>query len=271
VASIPRDALERVLARATQLQGDSPDAPEVVSDQRLMEIAREVGIDPSHLQQALAEERARLPMQADDQGLLLDALGSATLSAQRIVAGTPADVLAKLDAWMPRMEMLTLMRRAGDRVSWEPRRDAMGNFLRSIGLGGRRFDLVRLDHVVASVTPVDATRSVVRFDVSSMRARRTQRNSVLAIGLVLGMVSAGVAIPLTLLAAGTSVVGAGLAGLGLFAAGGIYATWRAIRRGYREMTDRAQLRLEQMLDELENGGMQPPPSLARQVTAALLR
>ena len=47
--------------------------------------------------------------------------------------------------------------------------------------------------------------------------------------------------------------------------------WRAIRRSYREMLNRTHLRLEQLLDELESGGMQPPPSLAKQVTAALLR
>ncbi|MBL0169444.1 MAG: hypothetical protein IPP90_01780 [Gemmatimonadaceae bacterium] len=268
--ALPRVALERVLARATELQADGGELSDAVSESRLMEIAREVGIDTTHLRQALAEERARLPMQEAEHGVVLDALGPASVSVQRVVPGTPAEVLAKLEAWMPRMESLTLRRRVVDRISWEPSRDAIGNFLRSLGMGGRRQDLVRLDQVVASVTAVDATRSVVRFDAESFAARRTQRTSILSIVLVLVLMALGLSVPLALLAGG-GIATAGMAGVAAFASGLGYFSWRAIRRGYRQMIDRTHLRLEQLLDELESGGMQPPPSLARQVTAALLR
>ncbi|MEQ1691126.1 MAG: hypothetical protein ABMA00_07575 [Gemmatimonas sp.] len=268
--ALPRVALERVLARATELQGDGGEVSDAVSESRLMEIAREVGIDPLHLRQALAEERARLPMQESEHGVVLDALGPATVSVQRVVPGTPTEVLAKLEAWMPRMESLSLRRRVVDRVSWEPSRDTLGNFLRSLGMGGRRQDLVRLDQVVASVTSVDAQRSVVRFDAESFAARRTQRTSILLISLAMVLMSLGLSVPLVLLAGG-GIAGAGIAGVAAFASGLGYFSWRTIRRGYRQMIDRTHLRLEQLLDELETGGMQPPPSLARQVTAALLR
>ena len=268
--TIPRTALERVLARATELQGEATDAPEAVSESRLMEIAREVGIDATNLRQALAEERARLPMQEEEHGVILDALGPAMLSAQRLVPGTPAEVLAKLDAWMPKMEALSVRRRAGDRVSWEPRRDPLGNFLRSLGMGGRRLDLVRLDQVVASVTGVDATQSVVRFDAESHAARRSQRTSITLILLALFFAAGLSAVPLALFAT-PGLVGVGLGAIAAFFGGIGWFSWRAIRRGYRQMLQRTHLRLEQLLDELEHGGMQPPPSLAKQVTAALLR
>ena len=270
-ATIPREALERVLARATQLQSDGSDAPEVLSEARLLEIAREVGIDAGNLQQALAEERARVPLATNDQGAVLDALGPATLSAQRVVPGTPAEILAKLEGWMPRMEAVTVRRRIGDRISWEPRHDALGNFLRSLGMGGRRFDLVRLDQVVASVTAVDATRSVVRFDIESRKARRTQRNTFIATTAGMGLIGIGVATLLALVAGGPTIAGAGAAALAGFVGLGAFVSWRTIRKGYRDMLGRAHLRLEQLLDDLEGGGMQPPPSIARQVTAALLR
>lgn len=237
-----------------------------------MEIAREVGIDTGSLRQAMAEERARSPIAdaREDRGFVLEALGPGTLDAQRVVRGTPAQVMAKLDAWMPRMESLTLKRRTADRVSWEPRHDVVGNFLRSLGMGGRRFDLVRLDQVVACVTAIDAERSLVRLDMDAFRARRAQRNLAIAVVTVLGVVGAGLSIPITLFAAGSAasvvipVLAATLAGMA-------YAIWRGIRHGYRELIARAHLRLEQTLDELDRGGLQPPPSLARQVTAALLR
>ncbi len=267
---LPRAAVERVLARATELQSEGSDAPDVVSESRLMDIAKEVGIDTASLRQAIAEERARVPLQENPTGVTLEALGPGTLSAQRVVPGTPAELLAKLEGWMPRMESLTMRRRIGDRLSWEPRRDAIGNFLRSLGMGGRRFDLVRLDQLVVSVTAVDSTRSVVRFDLEAFRARRAQRNAALGIAAGLALIGIGGAIPISLVVTG-SAMGVGLAGLGVFVVGGAFAAWRAIRHGYLEMLGRAHLRLEQMLDELENGGMQAPPSLARQVTAALLK
>lgn len=270
--ALPRAALERVLRRATELQGDSSELPDVVAESRLMEIAREVGIDATNLRQALAEERARLPMQDNEEhGVVLDALGPASVSVQRVVPGTPAEVLAKLDAWMPRMESLSMRRRIADRMSWEPRRDAIGNFLRSLGMGGRRLDLVRLDQLVASVTAVDATRSVVRFDAESFKARRTQRTSVVMILIALGILGVGASLPILILGGGTALAGGFVAAITAFVSGISYFSWRAIRRGYREMIDRTHLRLEQMLDELESGGMQPAPSLAKQVTQALLR
>jgi len=267
---LPRAALERVLARATQLQGDGTDEADTVSESRMLEIAREVGIDPSALRQALAEERARLPMQEEERGPVLEALGPATSSVQRVVPGTPNDVLAKLDAWMPRMESLAVKRRVGERVSWEPRHDPLGNFFRSFGLGGRRLDLVRLDQLVVSVTAIDSARSVVRLDAEAYGARRAQRNTLFALLAVLTLGGGMVSIPLLFLASAGTVIGGGLATIGALVSGLGYLGWRAIRRVHRQMIDRTHLRLEQLLDELESGGMQPPPSLARQVTAALL-
>lgn len=269
-AVIPRAALERVLARATELQSRGFDVTETVSEARLVEIAREVGIDTSHLRQAIAEERARLPMQETETGFVLDRLGPASVSAQRTINGTPSQILAKLDAWMPKMESLTPRRRIGDRVSWEPRHDPLGNFFRTLGMGGRKLPLLRLDQVVASVHAVDDTRSIVRFDAEAFSARRTQRTTVSVLWAAAAFIGIGVGVPLALLGTGPAV-GLGLVGLSAFSAGSAFISWRGIRRGYRDMLDNAHLRLEQLLDELESGGMQPAQSLARQVTQALLR
>ncbi len=86
-----------------------------------------------------------------------------------------------------------------------------------------RAELVRADQVIATVTPVDEARSVVRFDVELSGLRRSQRN--LAIGL------------------------------GVVANAAAFATVSVV---------------EQMLDELEGGGMQETPTLLQQVRGALL-
>ena len=268
MTDIPRTALERVLARASELQTTSGETDERVSDERLLDIAKEVGLDAAHVRQALAEERSRLPMSEPDAGPLLDGLGIAAVSAQRTVPGTPDDLLRRLDSWMPRMESLTTRRRVGDRQSWEPRHDPLGNFLRSFGVGGRRFDLVRVDHVTASVTAVDPTRSVVRFDADTSGMRRAQRNQIVAMLLLLGLLCATVTVPVLVLAG--SGVGAGLIALvAAVTAGFGWLGWRGIRVAYRRAVDRIHLRLEQLLDDLEHDRLREPPNLLQKVVGQI--
>jgi hypothetical protein len=270
-AVIPRDALERVLARAMELQTASEDAPESVSEVRLAEIAREVGIDLTNLRQAMAEERARLPLSEDQHGFLLDAFGPGAVSAQRTVRGNPGAIIAKLETWMPRMETLTVRRRIGDRLSWEPRRDALGNFFRGLGLGGGRLDLVRADQVSAMVTAVDETRSVVHLDAELHGVRRTQRTLFVVLAMALLATFSVVTIPIWLLTAQTAVASIGTALVAAMTGGAGFALWRAIRRSYRQLAGRAHLRLEQLLDELEHGGMvAKPPGLLGQVRELML-
>lgn len=268
MTDIPRTALERVLARASELQTTSGETDERVSDERLLDIAKEVGLDAAHVRQALAEERARLPMTEIETGPLLDSLGPASLGAQRTVPGTPDDILRRLDAWMPRMESLSTRRRVGDRQSWEPRHDPFGNFLRSFGVGGRRFDLVRVDQVTASVTAIDSVRSVVRLDADIAGMRRMQRNQAVALVIALGLLYAGIAVPVLVLVstgAGTGI----LAGLTAFVGGGGFLGWRALRRAYRNAVDRMHLRIEQLLDELEQDRMKEPPNLLQKVVGQI--
>ena len=61
--SIDRTALERVLARAAQLQmaaGEDTGPADGLSESQLLDVGREVGLSPAHLRQALAEERTRV-------------------------------------------------------------------------------------------------------------------------------------------------------------------------------------------------------------------
>jgi hypothetical protein len=272
--SIPRDALERVLARATELQGTTGEATDALSESRLLEVAREVGIDAQHLRQALAEERARIAFDAPEGGPVLDALGSALVHGQRVVQGGASDVQARLDGWLPRMEGLAVRRKAAQRTSWEPRRDPLGNALRALGAGGRRFDLVRADQVLAAVTPVDDGKSVVRFDVELSGVRKSHRAT--ALGLAVGLNAAvftAISIPVLFIANGNANSAGMLGGLGVLAAvqtGIGFGIWRAVKNSYRRAVARVQLRVDQMLDDLEQGAMQPPPSVIGQVTNALL-
>ncbi len=271
MSDVPRQVLERVLARASELQTQSSSDPvETISEERLLEIAREVGLDVQHVRQALAEERAQLLLPGVAGGLVpgpsdspaVAAYGPAVIGAQRTVRGSPAEVLQRLEQYLPRNEYLTPVRRTGDRVVWEPRRDPMGNLLRSIGGGGRRFDLVRLDQLVVTATAVDAERTVLRFDAVVAGARKSARTTGQIVTGMMALVALIGSLPVFLISTILPAVAAGLVGFLVLMAGAVsWFTWRGMRSQFRSMIARVQTRLELLLDDEEQGRLQASPSL----------
>ena len=57
--ALDRSGLERVLARAAELQSATGETPEQITEAQLIELGKEVGLSAQHLRQALAEERTR--------------------------------------------------------------------------------------------------------------------------------------------------------------------------------------------------------------------
>lgn len=251
-AAIPRAALERVLARAAELQAAAaPEGQEVIPEAQLLEIAREVGLDPAHVRTALAEERARPVTLAEEGGWLLASLGEARLSAHRTVPGGPDTVVAALSGTLTRQETMTVMRRTDTHHSWEPRDDFGAGVQRM--LSAQRYALAGVDLVVATATAVDGTRTLVRLEATLNRARRQARTTVLAVWTAVGGMAAVVAALLVLLPLPEAPRLLSLAGVGAFALLCGATAWSAVRRGYRRAAARAQLRLEQLLDERERG------------------
>ena len=262
---LPRVALERILARASELQvTDAREPGEGISEARLLEIATEVGLDAGHVRQAIAEERARLPMHDADDAPGVNAFGPAMIGVQRTVPGTPAAVLQQLENALPRTDSLVPIRRSGARLILEPRRGFLVDVARALGTGtgSGRFDLARLDSLVVSATAVDDTRSVVRFDAVLTGARRSERTTVVAISTLLTVLALAVSVPLfvfSLVLPAFAVTTAAL--VGALALGSGWLVWRAARRRYRTLFGRAQMRLEALLDDAEHGRLGATPGL----------
>src|SRR5665213_2892760 len=105
-ATIDRAAADRILARAIELQSSTSSDPEGrLTEAQLEALAKEVGLDPINLRQALAEERTRV-MAPTERGVLASMYGASEVSAQRTVRGTSTQVLKALDDWMQRQESL---------------------------------------------------------------------------------------------------------------------------------------------------------------------
>lgn len=264
-ARLDRSALERVLARAAELQAGELDPGEYIAEERLLDIAKEVGLAPHHMRQALAEERTRLAV-PEETGTVARFAGVARVIATRVITGTPAEVLAWLDTWMHREECLAIKRRFPERIIWEEHKGFWTQLRRGMDMGGKRYVLARAHEVAATAVPVDNQRSLVRLeaDLANVRAGRLAgAGASTAVGVVAGgtLLALGF-FPLAAIA--PAIIGA-VAGYG-------------VARTHRGVAARAQLALEQVLDRLESQQLaQPRPigtaieALADRVTRGLLR
>src|SRR5687768_4260543 len=148
-ALVNRAALERVLARAAELQnasGEEVEHSDSLTEKQVEELGKEVGLSSQHIRQALAEERARLePLEIQSSGISYQLFGVDRVAAQRVVRGKPERVLATLDRWMQKDEGLRVMRQRPDFVIWEPARGVFESVRRMLGTGD--FALIGADEV----------------------------------------------------------------------------------------------------------------------------
>jgi hypothetical protein len=258
-AALDRAALERVLARAAELQAETGEPAEALSEQQILELGTEVGLSAQHLRQALAEERTRVGAPAPASGFLNRALGPAVVSSTRTVRGTAAAALEQLDQWMQREECLGVKRHFPDRIVWEARRGFFDALRRGLNVGGRDYVLSRAHDVSATAVPVDAERALVRLDAdfSSHRSAVAGQGATLA---GLGALSAGAAVLLGILVPVAIVPAVAGSAVGYFQA----------RSRHARTIARAQLALEQVLDRLERGELPRPTLLGALAAAAAL-
>ncbi|MBX9929170.1 MAG: hypothetical protein K2X99_09685 [Gemmatimonadaceae bacterium] len=254
--SLDRAALERVLARAVELHvgtdGNALDG-DGVSEARILEIAREVGLPATAVRQALAEERARV-LPAEPAGFWDRMLGVPQARASRALPGRPADLLGTLEALLTRGESLLVARRFPERLILTPKSGMLDLLSRALDFSGHGYLLAATSEVTAAVTAIDATHThvVIASDATAARTRRLRAVAIAtALGVVLGApidILAGmiVAAPLT---------GALFAGLAFLVA----------RRSWQQYLQRLQMALERQLDRLEYP--QPKHAAARLLDA----
>jgi hypothetical protein len=240
--SLDRSAIERVLARAAELQSQHSAEPTGgLSDAQVLELGKEVGLSAEALQQAMAEERGRV-VGTSPRGVAGAWFGHSQYSATRVVAGTPQSVLAALDAHLRGELPFEVKRRFPDRLMWEPKGGFLDGVRMTLGVRAEGGDLVLAEEVSALVVAVDGARTHVRLD-ASIAGRR--RNAARASAVVAGG-SAFAAWALAALSVSpvvTLTLAGSVAALGLLVP----------KRNYAGTAERVELALFQVLDRLEYG------------------
>lgn len=246
--ALSRAALERVLARAAQLQGTTGEGDDAgtMNEAQVVELGKEVGLSPEVFRQALAEERSRT-LVPEESGLLASVAGPAIVSAARTVPGSAAAVLAALDAWMQRSEGLEVKRRFADQLVWEARRDFFSAIRRTLNISGGGVELASAESVTAIVADVAAGQSHARIVADFRSARRQRGTSAVGLTLVFGALLVG-----SLLVANVQPVLAVLLG-SVVPIASLFIT----RSRYKHLVARAQVALEQALDRLEFASDKP--------------
>jgi hypothetical protein len=249
---IDREAAERVLRRAVELDDTPRDPSEQVSVEALLEAASDLGMDPSTVHRAVAEEQAGL---LDPHTSALDRLaGPQAVSASRVV-GTPVEeTMSLVDEWLRRAWAFKRVRGTEVDVLYRRRTDpvaAVQRATRSV-TGKENAEKVRQLRVMGHGVDPHRTLLAVVVDLQASRtAVEVGGASVGGAGVVASATTALASTPWLWLGVPASVA----AGLG------VMATRRAWTRGIDD-------ELEGLLDKVAAG--RPPEAVLGELTGRLL-
>lgn len=254
---LTRADLDRVIRRAAELQfhegtGD-PDGA-LLSEEEVLRIGGEVGIEAAHMRRALGEVRAEalVPALPVDTSPLRGMIGEGRLRAERVVPGDATDVEQRLVRWLSDVESLQAVRRRAGVSLWEPAEGLVAQLKRGLKWGGQRYEFARAKQVEVSVQELEEGFSLVTVTVD-VRNIRSEQGGGAALGFGFGGLAAGVALGVTLLPV-VGAIGAGMAGVALGSAGGIAVG----RSAFQQRAERLRLAAEGLLDRLERGELVPP-------------
>jgi len=255
---ISRDALERIIQRAAELQAGERDIGEGLTQNELLALGKDVGIPARYLHQALLEEQTRTTA-VPVRGMLGWLFGPTTLAAERVVPGERAAVERALGHWMEQEESLQVKRRFPDHTTWEPKKGAFATIQRALGSRGKSFALARTHEVAGQVTPLEPGFCHVRLmaDIRNLRGA--------FIGGAAGLLSAGAAGSAVALALGVLMPFPVLpvAVLALAAV--------PVARAHVRQNERVLVSLEQVLDRLERGEIRAEHALPGPRESAFVR
>ncbi len=237
---IDREALERIIRRAAELQAGEKDIGEGLTDQELYQLGQDVGIGDRYLRQALLEERTRTAVEPR-RGLVVWLAGPDRVATSRTLPRPRRDAEAALQSWMTEGELLQVKRRYPEQTTWEAQQGAYASLKRAFGSRGRKYMLARAREVAGATTEVDDRHCHVQLVADLGNALKEQLTGATVLGAA-GLGGSFLAVGLGIMAPVAFVP---------VTVCGILAV--VVARRQRHRAAETLVALEQVLDRLEHG------------------
>lgn len=248
--AITEEQLKRVIRRASDLQfRSSTSVGGTLQPHDVVQIGAEVGLDERHVRQALAEVQAAslVPSAPEDDGLARRIVGSATVSASRVVPGDRAHVERNLEEYLKEKELLRQVRSRPGRSLWEPAAGLVSQMRRAMDVGGHGYMLAKARNCQVAVEPLESGWSLVTLTADLRNVRRERAGGWFA---GMGMSGVGAAVGLGVVTGGGILPVLG--GIAIFS-GFMGIATAAARSDMRKQKQRMELALQGLLDRLERG------------------
>ncbi len=259
--ALSRLEFDEIMRRATELAASETegDAHEV-SEEEMFRIAREVGLDESHVRSALGEVRSSAISHTDGDAkpTIFDRVyGPAIVRTSRVVHGVPSQLSDKLDEYMVAGRLLQRVRRGPVVLQYRPSVDWMSQIARAASGTARKYYLAASKSVEIHLHQVDGSRTHVEFIVDP-GIQADYAGGGIAVSGFGGLAGAGGTF---LAVASVAPQLVGVAAGAVVATGIAAAVTKITSRMYRRKWSEVLAEVEGVLDQLELGEtLQPPPS-----------
>lgn len=171
---LPAEQLEQVVARASALQyaaGES--SGRNLSEDEIVAIAGEVGLDARHVRRAIAEVRADAltPKTRDMVPFLSRLIGPPWVRVKRVIDGDPQQVKERVEARLRDQEQLRPIRKGKAFAVWTPDKSWLRRLERSLDMNGRGHELSRFGHLEIVAAPIspESCLLTLTLDTSELR------------------------------------------------------------------------------------------------------
>lgn len=246
---IPAEDLEPIVRRAAEIQNKLGNpGSQLLTEEEVIEIGRQVGLEPGHVRRAMTEIHAEslAPKRRPGNRILDLIAGDSLVEARRVVAGDPTLIQQQIEVQLRDREKLSALRHRPLRSVWEASAGVMDRLERFMNFSGKAYTLAEGRQVHLAVAEIEPGWSLVTLaaDIAN------KRDEVLYGGLAGVLVVAMLAAVFTGEALGYSVMlAAGTALLAGLAAAAVCIPW--MRWAVNKRHERVELILESLLDRAD--------------------
>jgi hypothetical protein len=171
---VASEDLDLIVRRAAEIQNKRGNgSSQLLTEDEVVEIGRQVGLEPAHVRRAMAEVHAESLVPKPPQGnRILDLVaGDARVEVRRVVAGEPTLIQQQVELLLREREKLSALRRRPTRSVWEASAGIMDRLDRFMNFSGKEYALADTRQVELAIAETEPGWSLVTLaaDLSNKR------------------------------------------------------------------------------------------------------